>query len=137
MHTYRLDPIPSTEDYPCWSRSTLRERVWVWANSENQARDRVISASSKASERTANGQIAGPPWRQPALTTCVVDTKPPVEVPEDAAAFTWGDVLLYDPTSHTTTAQAAATLCAIAARVFGLPISFKAAMKVSWLLGTL
>ena len=91
MRTYRLDPVPGTKDDPSWSRSMLRERCWVKANSEGEARTLVIRATGKGAGKRGAEPILTSPWDDPALTTCVFDAESPVEVPEGVVVTASGD----------------------------------------------
>lgn len=82
MTVYRLDPIPTTLNNPRWKLSRIRERVWVNAESPDEARQKV-QESTTAFVKLARGTIPVNPWYNvDALATCVVDTSR-TGVPQD------------------------------------------------------
>ncbi|MCW2276076.1 hypothetical protein GJ654_19475 [Rhodoblastus acidophilus] len=66
MSVYRLEPIDS--DHPSWKYSKEQEKVWAAAPSEAAARDLVAARSGFD---PASGGTS--PWKDPAVTSCVLD----------------------------------------------------------------
>jgi hypothetical protein len=84
MMVYRLDPMPTTLDNPRWLRSSIRECVWVMAESPDQARQKVAWATFEFAEPTGPyAPIVYSPWYDDALATCITDPSRG-DVPEDA-----------------------------------------------------
>jgi hypothetical protein len=83
MNTYRLDPIPSTLSNPRWQRSSVRECVWVAAETPNEARKKVALATIEFTPVVPGAPLLHSPWYDDALVICVMDTSR-TDVPDDA-----------------------------------------------------
>jgi len=70
--TFRLDPLPS--DDASWSISTVREAIWVGADSDQQAREVAALKTLKARTIRPGEKIPVSPWHDAKLTSCVWET---------------------------------------------------------------
>ncbi len=74
MKTFRLDPVDSRRSSPHWGCSSLAPTtVWVVANNEEEARDKVTAATITGRRSKLGDDSPLPPWKQPDLVTCTAD----------------------------------------------------------------
>lgn len=74
MPVYRLEPVAGEEDHKDWRASSIPPlAVWVRADNEQQARERVQLAGLAAYRGTEGMPISVSPWVQPHLTLCELD----------------------------------------------------------------
>jgi hypothetical protein len=71
---YRLDPIPTTLSNPRWKLSHVRESVWVIAERPDEARQKVVLATTEFMPMVPGRPILVSPWYDDALVICVADT---------------------------------------------------------------
>jgi len=90
MRVYCLEPVKLADDHN-WAASTHRERCWVLAESEEDARRKVAMATGIAT--TADHPIPTSPWKDQRLTTCYEDTSPPREIPAGVVHTESGQML--------------------------------------------
>jgi hypothetical protein len=75
MAVFRLMPIALHRSDPSWRATKLQVGCWVRARSKEHARIKVELITG-LDEGEPNS-----PWRNPQLTTCVVDGRPPADLP--------------------------------------------------------
>jgi len=82
MPVYRLEPIKA--DDPSWQASSVKDALWVRADLDNSAREKVAHATMTAAKpagRFASVKLS--PWYQSAVTSCQLDHSR-TDVPEGA-----------------------------------------------------
>jgi|SRR6516165_12363916 len=80
MQVYRVDPKSGKTSDQSWSTTRLKERCWVLAQSETDARLKVTLATGIAVPLRRGKCLPTSPWINRDLTECVLDT-PKHEVP--------------------------------------------------------
>jgi len=90
MRVYCLESVKLADDHN-WAASTHRERCWVLAESEEDARRKVAMATGIAT--TVHHPIPTSPWKDQRLTTCYEDRNPPREIPADVVCTESGQML--------------------------------------------
>lgn len=71
MKVYRLEPI--NLDDPSWQKSSVKQIVWVNAESENDARGKVTGATDMGVAVRGPFPKLRSPWDLPNITRCVPD----------------------------------------------------------------
>jgi hypothetical protein len=90
MRVYCLESVKLADDHN-WAASTHRERCWVLAESEEDARRKVAMATGIAT--TVHHPIPTSPWKDQRLTMCYEDRNPPREIPADVVCTESGQML--------------------------------------------
>ena len=90
MPVYCLEPVKLADDHN-WAASTHRERCWVVAESEEDARRKIERATKIAT--TAHHPIPTSPWKDQRLTTCHEDNNPPRKIPAGVVCIESGQML--------------------------------------------
>ena len=92
MQTFRLDALEAGRSSTHWGCSSLAPcTVWVAAASEEEAREKVTTATISARRSRLGDDSPLPPWKQPELVICTVDDSR--AVPEDAVIAADGAML--------------------------------------------
>jgi hypothetical protein len=73
MFVYRLEPI--ILDHPSWQKSSHKERVWVEAIYERDARQRVTDATYKGTLAARSSPNLHSPWDLADVTRCVAEDR--------------------------------------------------------------
>ena len=92
MQTFRLDAIESRRSSPHWGCSSLPpSTVWVSANDEEEAREKVTAATAIARRSRVGDESPLPPWKLQDLVTCTIDSSR--TVPANVVLATTGALL--------------------------------------------
>jgi len=81
MQVYRLEPKSATTTDQCWSTTRLKERCWVRARSETDARLKLTLVTGIAVPLRAGQRFPTSPWIDRDLTECTLDEAPGHQVP--------------------------------------------------------
>jgi hypothetical protein len=74
MKTFRLDAIETKRSSPHWGCSSLPPgTVWVSANDQEEAREKVTTATVTGRRSKPGDESPLPPWKQRDLVTCTVE----------------------------------------------------------------
>jgi hypothetical protein len=83
MQVYRLEPKSDTARDQNWSTTRLKERCWVRARSETDARLKLTLVTGIAIPLRAGKRFVTSPWIDRDLTNCTLDECPYHEVLTD------------------------------------------------------
>lgn len=92
MQTFRLDAIETGRISSHWGCSSLpSDTVWVTANDEEEAREKVTAATAMGRRSKLGDESPLPPWKLPGLVSCTVD--PTRTIPVNVIVAACGTIL--------------------------------------------
>ena len=81
MQVYRLEPKSGSISDQSWSTTRLKERCWVLARSETDARLKLTLVTGVVVPLRRGKRFPTSPWINRDLTVCTLDKAPEHEVP--------------------------------------------------------
>ncbi|SRR6266851_8023953 len=81
MKVYRLEPKSGDTSDRNWEATTLKEKCWVIAESEADARQKVALAAGIGARLQPGATIPTSPWINRELTDCLPDNAPERQPP--------------------------------------------------------